>query len=80
MTDVHVVPLRDLIEHVVPGGLDGLEDNPGRWVAVTVGPACAEVGCPCVPTPELVPNGSGPDGWMYVHHSLDGRENHEMEG
>lgn len=31
-------------------------------------------GCACGPTPELVPNPDGPDGWMWTHHSLDGRE------
>jgi hypothetical protein len=24
-----------------------------------------------------VPNEHGPDGWLYTHHSLDGREQHE---
>lgn len=79
MTDVHVVPLHDLIEHEVPGGRDGHEGAPGQWLAIEVGPACTATGCPCRPTPELVPNDDGPDGWMYVHHSLDGREQHEME-
>lgn len=31
-------------------------------------------GCPCGPTPELVPRPDGSDGWVLVHHSLDGRE------
>jgi hypothetical protein len=34
--------------------------------------------CPCIPTPEYVPSSdNGPDGWVHVHHSLDGRELHE---
>lgn len=32
--------------------------------------------CPCGPTPQLVDTPNG-DGWVYVHHSLDGREAHE---
>lgn len=32
-------------------------------------------GCPCGPTVELVHNDDGPDGWLVVHNSLDGREN-----
>lgn len=32
--------------------------------------------CICVPTPECVPSESG-DGWLIVHHSLDGREANE---
>lgn len=32
--------------------------------------------CICGPTPEFVPreNDDQEDGWMYTHHSLDGRE------
>jgi hypothetical protein len=30
--------------------------------------------CPCGPTAELVPRADESDGWMYTHHSLDGRE------
>lgn len=33
--------------------------------------------CVCVPDIEHVPNEHGPDGWLYTHHSLDGREQHE---
>lgn len=33
--------------------------------------------CVCGPSSEYVPNTSGPDGWLYVHHSLDGREARE---
>jgi hypothetical protein len=34
--------------------------------------------CPCGPTPELVHRRDGSDAWMYTHHSLDGREAHEL--
>lgn len=37
----------------------------------------AEAGCVCGPTDELVPNDRGPDGWLVIHHSLDGRERFE---
>lgn len=33
--------------------------------------------CVCGPTVEHVPNPNGPDGWLIVHHSLDGRERYE---
>jgi hypothetical protein len=33
--------------------------------------------CVCGPNVEHVPNPDGPDGWMYVHSSLDGREKNE---
>ena len=33
--------------------------------------------CECHPQPEHVPNPNGPDGWLYIHSSLDGREAHE---
>lgn len=32
-----------------------------------------EDACICGPTPRLVDTPEG-DGWIYVHHSLDGRE------
>lgn len=35
--------------------------------------------CPCGPTSEHVPNPHGPDGWLIIHHSLDGREQHEPD-
>lgn len=31
-------------------------------------------GCICGPTPERVTAQDGGDNWLYVHHSLDGRE------
>ncbi len=30
--------------------------------------------CVCGPTPEPVKREDGSMGWLYVHHSLDGRE------
>jgi len=33
--------------------------------------------CVCGPEVEHVPNSDGPDGWLYTHHSLDGREANE---
>lgn len=70
---IHVVPLGDYIEHAVPGGVDGHTERHGRWLmieAVGAGPRCV-----CIPTSEHVPNErGGPDGWICVHHSLDGRE------
>lgn len=34
--------------------------------------------CPCGPTPERVIRDDGSDGWIYIHHSLDGREKREL--
>jgi hypothetical protein len=53
MSDLHVVPVEDLIEHNIT------ED------------------CPCGPRVEPVERDDGSYGWLHVHHSLDGRENHE---
>ena len=33
-----------------------------------------EIDCVCVPRIDFVERANGPIGWMYVHHSLDGRE------
>lgn len=33
--------------------------------------------CGCGATPEPVDRGDGADGWLWVHHSLDGRETGE---
>lgn len=33
--------------------------------------------CPCGPTVEAVFRDDGSNGWMVVHHSLDGREQYE---
>jgi hypothetical protein len=50
VTEVHVVPVGDLVKH---------EDYDG---------------CVCGPTAEPVVRDDGSMGWVYVHHSLDGRE------
>lgn len=34
-------------------------------------------GCPCGPTSEAVFREDGSNGWVIVHHSLDGRERDE---
>lgn len=31
-------------------------------------------GCPCGPTVEAVMRDDGSNGWLIIHHSLDGRE------
>lgn len=33
--------------------------------------------CMCGPTTQPVPRDDGSYGWLIVHHSLDGREQHE---
>jgi hypothetical protein len=33
--------------------------------------------CACGPTCEVVFRGDGTNGWLYTHHSLDGRERRE---
>lgn len=33
--------------------------------------------CVCGPSPELVHSELNPEGWLYTHHSLDGREARE---
>jgi hypothetical protein len=35
-------------------------------------------GCPCGPTTEPVKRDDGSVGWVVTHHSIDGREAHEM--
>jgi hypothetical protein len=34
--------------------------------------------CWCGPEQRLVPRADGSDGWLVIHHSLDGREQHEQ--
>ena len=36
--------------------------------------------CACGPDVEIVVNADGPDGHVWAHHSLDGRERHEKPG
>jgi hypothetical protein len=82
---VHVVPLRDAIDHEVPGGLDGQEGGPGPWLMFEADSDDIG-GCLCGPTVEVVPIEihAGPAGHLkpagsmagqvVTHHSLDGRE------
>ncbi len=47
------------------------------WLTIKAGDDGGDT-CACLPQVEHVPNAKGsPDGWMHVHHSLDGREAHE---
>lgn len=83
VSTVHVVPIGDLVEHLVPGGLDGhgpgcRDCAGGTWLTLEEDPDAPDTACPCFPTPEQVPNPAGRDGWLLVHHSLDGREQHEQ--
>lgn len=34
MNTVHVVPLHDVIEHLVPGGLDDQDQHPKPWLSI----------------------------------------------
>lgn len=58
--------LADADVHVLP-----LDDLAGHEL-------CGD--CRCRPASELVPRPDGSDGWVLVHHSLDGREQDEGEG
>lgn len=83
MSTVHVLPVGDVIDHHIPGGLDGhdagcADCRPGEWLALEAADdGSADTDCPCGPTPELVADGHGPDGWLVTHHTLDGREQRE---
>jgi hypothetical protein len=48
------------------------------WLTLEEDPDAPDTACPCFPTPEHVLNPAGRDGWLLVHHSLDGREQHEQ--
>ena len=39
----------------------------------------ADQDCTCGPRSEMVPRADGSIGWLYVHHSLDGREKDEAQ-
>lgn len=54
MTNIHVYPDADLIDHDTNG------DD-----------------CVCGPRADPVERDDGSIGWVLVHHSLDGREQHE---
>jgi hypothetical protein len=74
MPTIHVVPLRDQIEHLVPGGIADQDRHPSaNWLSVEEDPYAGDVDCPCGPAIERV----GRTGWLVTHHSLDGRECHE---
>lgn len=82
MSTRHVVPVGDLIAHVVPGGTDDLDSHEQtalgkrRWLTIEALPdeTRADTDCPCGPEVERVLKATGPDGWLITHHSLDGRE------
>ncbi len=78
MSTVHVVPLEDPIEHAVPGALAIAAVKPGdAWLCIEQR-AGDDESCVCVPDVEYVPaEDGGPDGWLIIHHSLDGREQRE---
>ena len=67
-------------EHIGPAG-PGRDLSDGETIHVL--PIDDEVmhentrNCVCIPDVEHVPNDHGPDGWLYTHHSLDGREANE---
>ena len=73
MRTVHVVPLRDGIEHLVPGGIEDYGDALSPWLMIEADADSLEVDCPCGPKVEHVP----PGGWLISHHSIDGRESKE---
>lgn len=77
MSEVHVLPLRDVVEHEVPGGIEGHDDGSRGWLAIETDEDADETACPCGPRTELVNEPGVPDGWLVVHHSLDGREARE---
>ena len=35
--------------------------------------------CPCGPSPRVIPREGRPDGWVYTHHRVDGREFNEPD-
>lgn len=71
MATVHVVPVGDTVGHTVPGGLPA-GFPPGGWL--TIEAVGDDEDCVCGPRVEHLPHEDGPDGWLVVHHSLDGRE------
>lgn len=76
MSTVHVVPLADVVEHLIPGGLNNNDLGVvARWLAIEADPHAPDVECCCGPVTEHVP----PSGWLITHHSLDGRERTERD-
>lgn len=74
--------------------IDMADDDPapaGQWLVCESAPGRVHVAplddavvheftetCVCMPTPVPVPTVGG-TGWKFVHHSLDGREQHEAQ-
>lgn len=74
MPTVHVIPLGDQIEHLVPGGIgDQDQHSSASWISIKEDPRAGAVDCPCGPAIQRV----GRTSWLVTHHSLDGRERHE---
>jgi hypothetical protein len=74
MPTVHVIPLRDQIEHLVPGGTVDEHRHPSAsWISIEEDLRVGNVDCPCGPAIERV----GRTSWLVTHHSLDGRERYE---
>lgn len=74
MPTIHVIPLRDQIEHLVPGGVGDEDRHPSAsWLSIEVDPRAGNGDCPCGPAIERV----GRTSWLVTHHSLDGRERRE---
>lgn len=75
-----------LVGHLRPAPLSGdvswwgIDIGDGEFHVVPQGDAveheCFD-GCVCGPTVEPIERGDGSMGWLYVHHSLDGRELNE---
>jgi hypothetical protein len=78
---VHVLPLHDVIEHDVPGGIDGKSDaHPFGWLVIEQADDPGDIDrCACGPLVELQQADNG-DHWQVIHHSLDGREFQERPG
>jgi hypothetical protein len=76
MPTVHVIPLRDQIEHLVPGGVgDQDRHSSASWISIKIkeDSRAGTVDCPCGPVIRRV----GRTSWLVTHHSLDGRERHD---
>jgi hypothetical protein len=50
MPTIHVIPLRDQIEHLVPGGIGDQDRHPSaNWFSIEEDPHAGDVDCPCRP-------------------------------